>query len=306
MRARVNDPACYQIAGGLSLALRAAAVAVGGEDYSAPMTDPLAEAAREYRKIIPELIAFQNDYEGGLLKPNYHKVAHIAHGWYRRVVRGVEAVLVLERAGFVGEASPLRRSILEHNVALSWLVEEGDGILDPIARGHKYSVEKLRDALEEGGWNEERLAQFQDALESVGDRDNKKDNLLQFATRVSRYGTVDEAMQVILETGQSHATYESAIQYFDPETKEVTEFAERVSDQAGFAARQMAQGIAQYISIFVNPPHIPELIDLTIRMREIDRSYRLAKGLPIPEQYGEDEHSPIPGMYDEDKPEQQA
>jgi hypothetical protein len=259
------------------------------------------ERAHEYREIIPQLFAFQRGFDGGKIRTSHVKVAHIAHGWYRRVVRGVAAVLTLEEAGYVGEAPPMRRSILEHNVALGWVAEEGNNILDPISRGHKFATEKLRDKLLEKGWSGESLAQFAEVLESVGSPDQHQDNLLQFATRVSRYGTLDDAIQVITETGLTHATYESAVAYFDSETQQVTEHAERVVDQAPFAVTQLGLGIANFMRIFEDPPKEPVLdfAEIGIRIREIDRRYRLANGLTVPSEYGDDENSPIPGMWDE-------
>lgn len=96
-------------------------------------------AAQAYEPILAELISLYPRLMaagGSPVKDGFHQVTHLAHGWYMRCHRGVQALLCLCEAGFAEEAAPIRRSIVEHAVALHWLVAEGAGILDTVARGH--------------------------------------------------------------------------------------------------------------------------------------------------------------------------
>jgi hypothetical protein len=47
-----------------------------------------------------------------------------------------EAVLVLESHGMEEEASPLRRSVVEHVVGLRWLHARGNEAVDVVRRGN--------------------------------------------------------------------------------------------------------------------------------------------------------------------------
>jgi hypothetical protein len=53
-----------------------------------------------------------------------------------------QAILTLGEAGYNEEAAPIRRSIIEHVLALKWLAAKGDTLIDTVARGHAYDVGK--------------------------------------------------------------------------------------------------------------------------------------------------------------------
>ncbi len=89
---------------------------------------PLLE---ELLQLYPKLIRSQPMWREG-----YKEVAYLAHGWYLRCHRGIQAILMLDDAGYAEEASPIRRSVIEHALALRWLAAEGDKILDTVTRWH--------------------------------------------------------------------------------------------------------------------------------------------------------------------------
>ncbi len=81
-------------------------------------------ARADYEPILTQLLELYPGYvrAGSIrLRDGWRGVAHLAHGWYLRCHRGVESILVLDRSGFAEEASPLRRSVIEHGIALRWL-----------------------------------------------------------------------------------------------------------------------------------------------------------------------------------------
>lgn len=55
----------------------------------------------------------------------------------------------LDTAGYAEEASPIRRSVIEHSLALKWLAAEGNRILDTVARGYASDAKKRGAAVSE-------------------------------------------------------------------------------------------------------------------------------------------------------------
>lgn len=79
-----------------------------------------------WSSILDELLEVPTTLDGWTFRPTHRRITHIAHGWYMRVDRGTNAVLLLDREGMEEEAAPIRRSIIEHVVGLRWLVAEGN------------------------------------------------------------------------------------------------------------------------------------------------------------------------------------
>ena len=100
----------------------------------------------KFEPILDELLTLYPDaLDRGVVPParSSHRISSLlAHGWYMRSHRTAHAIKLLERAGFVGEVAPLRRTLIEHTVALVWLAEEGDEILPTLAGGHAYGVKR--------------------------------------------------------------------------------------------------------------------------------------------------------------------
>jgi hypothetical protein len=132
-----------------------------------------------------------------------------------RCHRGLESVLVLGDAGYGDEAAPIRRSVIEHCLALRWLAVEGDKILDTIARGHASEVKRRAGVLKDAGWKSVDPAEFQHIVEAIDpeSRDRSNDNLLSFAHRLAKYGDRHILPGHVAESAKSHATYESAMAY---------------------------------------------------------------------------------------------
>lgn len=188
----------------------------------------------EYRALLDEALAIMPGVEGELrYGPDYRKVGHIAHGWYMRVHRGVVAVMALEEAGHAGEAPPLRRSIIEHVVGLDWLAAEGDKILAALEVGHKEWTDHLRTSLE--GSSHFDADAFEKVAESMADADKSAAVWNKFTKRTNHFGDQRILKQYFAETGQSHATYESAMAYFDIETNDFLDTSRRIEPQAPFA-----------------------------------------------------------------------
>lgn len=72
-----------------------------------------------------------------------HTRFRIAWGWYQEVRRWTQASMVLTDSGLGYEAAPIRRSMIEHVVALEWMSQAGQSALDAINDAHRYRLEKM-------------------------------------------------------------------------------------------------------------------------------------------------------------------
>src|SRR3954451_3606088 len=86
------------------------------------------------------------------LREGHRKAVHLANGWYQRVRRSCEAIIALERLGYGPEAGPILRTIIEHTVALKWLSQEGDGVLDVMALEHAHRAKGIKEATKAANW----------------------------------------------------------------------------------------------------------------------------------------------------------
>lgn len=185
----------------------------------------IADPAK-FEPTLDKLLALYPDaLDRGVMPParSTHRVSSLlAHGWYMRSHRTAQALVLLEKAGFNGEAAPLRRSITEHSVALVWLAEEGDRILATLAGGHAFSVGKHRQALEDAQWTEhdlEELAAIETQIMEDASRDRSNDRLLRYKELHAAYGADDQLVSWLAETFRSHATFQSANDYLEPDTR---------------------------------------------------------------------------------------
>jgi hypothetical protein len=106
--------------------------------------DPMTDAGDSFEAIFDELLAMYPVPYSQIVRKKYIGVKELADGWYLHVHRGCLAILLLEDETFGEETAPLRRSVVEHVIALKWLVEDGESILDPLKRGTSYGLEKLQ------------------------------------------------------------------------------------------------------------------------------------------------------------------
>ncbi|MFJ5962054.1 hypothetical protein [Pseudarthrobacter oxydans] len=72
-------------------------------------------------------------------------------GWMMRVLRTSEAIAALERVGYAVEASPLRRSAIEHVIRLQWARTVDPSSLVELALKYRaWSLEKVKNAASKG------------------------------------------------------------------------------------------------------------------------------------------------------------
>ncbi|MFE6872580.1 DUF5677 domain-containing protein [Kitasatospora sp. NPDC057692] len=84
-----------------------------------------------------------------------HDVFIVAWGWWARLVRSGQAVSLLSKSGFAHESSPIARSIVEHTLHLSWLVDSGPDAVAALEEERTVNASKLIKSIEaaaENGW----------------------------------------------------------------------------------------------------------------------------------------------------------
>lgn len=140
------------------------------------------------------------------------RVAPLAHGWYIAVRRLGLAVIHLVDSGFEFEAASLRRSLIEHVVALRWLVHATDDAVTSLLRAHQHSLRKLQAAVEAAGWSVAGNEAF-DVILGVDHGASSEDRNMHFKQRCEQYGTDDLYSAWLSETSVSHPSFSTANAY---------------------------------------------------------------------------------------------
>ena len=215
------------------------------------------------------------------VRKGYQQVSHFADGWYMRCHRGVEAILALDALGYGEEASPIRRSVIEHCVALRWLAAEGDEIVDTVARGHANDTERRRKALETAQWtsvNPDDLAKIIEEIDPDS-REDRKDYLLSFARRCAEYGDVHTIPGYLAECGQTHPGYQSAITYVDLASGTMRPNPQTEIWQVPFCTTQVLEALFAVREIFIPKPWGSELRRVLAGYRKVTNDVRREDGL---------------------------
>ncbi|EAR24270.1 hypothetical protein A20C1_00245 [marine actinobacterium PHSC20C1] len=216
----------------------------------------------DFRALVERMQRMPDQLHEGHFRQKYQPVAHIAYGWLTRCSRTADAIVVLHDAGFDGEVPPLARCLLEHVVALRWLVAVGDEISAPLRSVHGHETIKFLEALRKtasGQFDEEQFAKI---LASTEHDDHGRDHFHAFAHRARLYGREEDLTSYHALVMESHATYQSAVQYWDPETKETLVTSRADYDWLEFATCYLYRALFAYSEIFMAPPWRNELNDV--------------------------------------------
>lgn len=243
---------------------------------------------REYRALLPRLLALYPT--GGIpasqirIRSSYVEVGPVAHGWFMRCRRGVEAVLMLEDAGFQIEAAPVRRSVLEHVVALKWLAGQGRVVADILRRGAAADAVKRKAAVQAANWTSVDVDLFDAVIKGGEGLDRQHDNLLAFKHRCDRFGTEHDWVTYLAETGQSHPGWESAAPYLDLTASEPVALSTPgpLIDQAGFCAVHLLEALDCVNGIFDSDGLAAGLEEMVPLMKTLVVRQREELGLPVP------------------------
>lgn len=211
-----------------------------------------------------------------------NQVAHLAHGWYLRCHRGVESILLLDQAGYSEEASPLRRSVIEHCIALRWVAAEGDAVLDTIARGHARDSRKRGDAASQAGWTSVDMEYIESVTTEINPekREKRNDNLLAFAHRLVAYGDKHSLPGYLAECARAHPGYESAIAYVDVDDATLLWESHDSLWQVPFCTTHLLEALHAFQKLFTEPPWEEALVNITRAFTSVTDTVRKDDGLP--------------------------
>jgi hypothetical protein len=76
----------------------------------------------------------------------------IAYGWWASITRSSQAILTLRRAGLEHEASPIVRTVLQHGLALQWLVDTGEDAIAAVQEYADNNIRKLLKTMKDAKW----------------------------------------------------------------------------------------------------------------------------------------------------------
>jgi hypothetical protein len=137
--------------------------------------------------------------------------------WTNRVVRTAEAALTLHDAEFDVEASPLRRTLMEHAVAIHWLADKRGPAYQALVRARSLNMRNLERA-QDAGWqlNAEQQQLLDEAIAIETDEDTlSEDNLIHAKQRAEAYGLGSVHQGWVIETWTSHPSLMSALPYYE-------------------------------------------------------------------------------------------
>ncbi|MFB7745405.1 DUF5677 domain-containing protein [Streptomyces sp. NPDC056132] len=243
---------------------------------------------QEYRSLLPRLLGLYPRVVGDpaqrRIRQSHAEVGHVAHGWYMRCHRGVLAVLALEAEGLQVEAAPIRRSVVEHVVALKWLAEQGAVVADILRRGAARDADRRKAAVKAANWTSVDMALFDAVIHDAQGLDPQYDTLLSFKHRCDRFGTPHDWTTYLNETAQSHPSWESALPYLDitsgrpmARTTPAPAF-----DQAGFCTIHLLEALI-CISQIIDSDYLgAELGEISPITEALIVRQRLEQGLVIP------------------------
>jgi hypothetical protein len=141
----------------------------------------------------------------------------VVWGWTSRCVRLAEIALLLHRQGYGHETAPIMRSLLEHAIAIPWVVDKRGDAFQSLSRGRARQATAL-DRAQETGWSlsDEAAERLRQAMVDHTDAEATSEDVnLHVLQRALAYdlGTLYQAW--LIENWETHACLLSAEPYFE-------------------------------------------------------------------------------------------
>jgi hypothetical protein len=243
-----------------------------------------SDARAGYGPLLAELVELYPELKHDLppYRSSHNQVRHLAHGWYLRCHRGIEAILQLDQTGYAEEVAPLRRSVIEHVLALRWLAAEGNRILDTVARGHAADAQRRGEAVSAAGWTSIDLAQIEQVIAEIDpdSRDPGNDHLLTFAHRLAAYGDMHTRPGYLAECARTHPSYESAICYVRLTDGTPLPRSRDAVWQVPFSTTHLLEALLAIQHVYDPEPWHPRLDDIVTSYCQVTDDVRIQDGLP--------------------------
>ncbi len=92
--------------------------------------------------------------DGGSVSVDHDKglVFLTAYGWWAGITRSAQAISTLHQSGLAHESAPIVRTVLQHTLALQWLVETGDKAVAAVQEYTDDNTRKLLKTIAEANW----------------------------------------------------------------------------------------------------------------------------------------------------------
>lgn len=150
----------------------------------------------------------------------------VVWGWTSRCVRLAETALLLHQQGYGHEAAPIMRSLIEHAIAIPWVVDRRGVAFQSLSRGRVRHFEKV-DKAQQTGWplSAEAAARLRRAMVDETDADTKSEDVnLHVFERAVAYNLGKLYQAWLIENAETHACLLSAEPYFEvhPEDRRAT------------------------------------------------------------------------------------
>jgi hypothetical protein len=158
------------------------------------------------------------------------------------VVRTAEAIRFLDRAGFGHEAAPLRRTVLDHTLALLWLVRDPAEVVACYTWHHHSKQHALGKEAEAGDWN---LSDIPLPAQPAKSEKPARYGLLLRPDELAEYlGFSAAYVAFMFETAFVHPTVRGADAYVVSEEGQIGLLAEPRSDEIPLHSSALLVGMA--------------------------------------------------------------
>ena len=150
------------------------------------------------------------------------RVFPLAFGWFAAVVRSAQLVALAHENGLRHECAASARLVLQHTVALQWLIEGGDPAVDAVeANGHRRAFDLVKE-LADTGWPLPAGFTMQPSARPPkgGALEHQFEN---FKAMCALYDGGDQLyVPYRVQSGNAHPSYIGAMAYLVPETGELS------------------------------------------------------------------------------------
>lgn len=224
------------------------------------------------KQFVDATLALYDQLEEIRVTAGLQDAAPVAHGWYTAVRRWARAALVLEDAGFGHEAAPLRRSMIEHALAIHWLVAAPVDALTALARSSQLIAQKMQAAMDDQ-WTVP--AEVFDAIRSVEFAPSAEDRNLHFTSLAKRFSQDNLYVAWLHESQYCHPSLVSAQAYLSIAKTRETQLLLHPEEADGFLPQTIvslliaSEGFNQVLD---GAPWTEQLTDLVQRFVSAHRA----------------------------------
>lgn len=224
-------------------------------------------------KIINDTLALYDDPSTAKHREDLGGAAFVAHGWYSATRDWARGALLMDRASLSRSASPLRRSMIEHALALFWLADAHEDVLASLRMADQEHLRKLDEAMAGGGWSVP--PGLIDSLLDPSATGSRENTNLHIKHLTQQLGQQNVLVAWLHETATCHATLSSAGRYISTWPGEDTrgpvsgDAPESGKDQVALLLLLASDGFNKFL---VEAPWTEQLADLERRLVEAVRA----------------------------------